>query len=114
MSPNLLGFISPRDEMHLGGSGWKLSKINQRESESSDGAQPHRLTHTIPTIREAEKGGQDLLGPQYEFKASLGNLVSDILPQNKNLKRLWVSQWLEHLLRRQEAVSSIPSTRINK
>lgn len=46
VSPSLLGFISPRDEMYLGGSSWKLSKINQREAESSDGTQPHRLTHT--------------------------------------------------------------------
>lgn len=41
VSPSLLGFISPRDEMYLGGS-----KINQREAESSDGTQSHRLTHT--------------------------------------------------------------------
>lgn len=64
------------------------AKINQREVKSSNDTQPHKLTHIIPTIREAEIGGQDLLGPQYVFKASLGNPVRDILPQNKNLKRL--------------------------
>lgn len=55
VSPSLLGFNSPRDEMHLGGSGWKLSQINQGEAESRDGTQPHRLTYTIPTIWEAVK-----------------------------------------------------------
>lgn len=87
VSPSLLGFNSPRDEMHLGGSGWKLSQINQGEAESRDGTQPHRLTYTIPTIREAEKGSQGLLGPQDEFKVCLGNLVRDILPQNKKSEK---------------------------